>query len=132
MFDHHAYTYSELAVLKYCACCRKKDLRYKKYREHMEIMADRLDIVAIFSSEGFVNALSNVLMEPYQMKIISYFKKRQDDTSKRAYTIPTETAISQLRQRMAEPGVGHIESKINLFLLNLVKKEEETLEKQLQ
>lgn len=59
----------------------------------MAIMADRLDIVAIFSSEGFVNTLSNVLMEPYQMKIVSYFKKKDDDTSKLAYTIPIETAI---------------------------------------
>lgn len=90
----------------------------------MEIMADRLDVISIFSSEVFVNALSNVLMEPYQMKIISYFKKRQDDASKLAYTIPIDAAIDQLKQKSGSSETGHIEEKINQFLLNLVKTEE--------
>ena len=129
-FHHRAYSYSELAMLKHCSCCLRKKARYRKYKEHMAIMADRLDIAAIFSGQGYINALSNVLMEPYQMKIVSYFKKKQDDSSKLAYAIPIETAIDQLRQRSKKDGPGGLESKINDFLLKIVGEEERQIDKE--
>ena len=75
----------------------------------MEIMADRLDIVSIISSEGYLNVLSNVLMEPYQMKIISYFKKRKDDRTTVAYSIPIEAAVKTLHKKKNEANVRSLE-----------------------
>lgn len=98
-YERQAYTYWELVRLRFLWCCGKKNARYVKYQEHMEIMAERLDIATLISSEGYLNALSNVLMEPYQMKIISYFKKRKDDGTKLAYSIPIGEAVNRLKTR---------------------------------
>jgi hypothetical protein len=75
----------------------------------MEIMADRLDIISIISSEGYLNALSNVLMEPYQMKIISYFKKRKDDRTTVAYSIPIEEAVKTLNTKNTQNNTAALE-----------------------
>lgn len=60
-------------------------------------MADRLDIRNIMNSEANINILSNVLMEPYQMKIISHVKKGQDDSTKLTNDVPIDAAIEELK-----------------------------------
>ena len=59
-------------------------------------------------------------MEPYQMKIVSYFKKRKDDGTKLAYTIPIDDAVKNLETRTAAIDYGNIESKVNRYLNKIV------------
>lgn len=95
--EHLPYTYSELVHLKFFSCCKRKDERTKKYKQHMEVVVDRMDIRNIITCEGNISALSNIFMLPYQVKIVSHYKKRQDDETKIAYTIPIGTAIKELK-----------------------------------
>ena len=79
----------------------------------MKIIADRMDIRNIVSCEANISALSGVLILPYQMKIISHFKKRQDDETKIAYTIPIGTAIKELKEKATNPNIEPVENAIN-------------------
>lgn len=60
----------------------------------MKIISERMDIKNLVSREACASALSLVLMRPYQMKIISHFKKTQDDETKIAYDLPIDEAIA--------------------------------------
>lgn len=93
----------------------------------MDIMSERLDIATLISSEGYLNALSNVLMEPYQMKIISYFKKRKDDGTKLAYSIQIDQAVKTLKTRTLELDYGNMESKVNRYLTKIVYAEDKDI-----
>ena len=96
----------------------------------MDIMAERLDIATLISSEGYLNALSNVLMEPYQMKIISYFKKKKDDGTKLAYSIPIGEAVNVLKRRTQELDYGSMETKVNRYLNQIVYAEDKDIFKE--
>jgi hypothetical protein len=86
----------------------------------MSIMAERLDIASLIQSQGYLNALSNVLMEPYQMKIVSYFKKKKEDGTRLAYSIPITAAVETLRHRSINMDYGSMESKVNRYLNKIV------------
>jgi hypothetical protein len=45
----------------------------------MEIIAERMDIANVIKNETYINTISQVVIEPYQMKLIAYFKKHKDD-----------------------------------------------------
>lgn len=60
--------------MKYLCCDRKKSPRYKRFRELMKIVAERMDICQIVTNSGNINMLSHVLLKPYQKKIISQEK----------------------------------------------------------
>lgn len=107
------YTYMELVGLKFFSSCKKKNPRVAKFKEHMKIIADRMDIRNIVAAEGNISALSSVLMLPYQIKINSHFKKAQDDETKIAYTIPIGVAIKELRQKANDPSIDPVENEIN-------------------
>lgn len=62
----------------------------------MEIVAERMDVSNIIKNECYVDALSQVLMKPYQMKLISHFKKQQDDETKQVFNIPLAEALQTL------------------------------------
>lgn len=69
-YETRAFTYFEIAKFKY-GCCGKKKERAKKYTELMKVLGERLDIGSVVASCANVNLLSNVLLEPYQMKLIA-------------------------------------------------------------
>lgn len=62
----------------------------------MEIIAERMDVANIIKNECYLDALSQVLMKPYQLKLISHFKKKQDDETKQAFEIPITSAIETM------------------------------------
>lgn len=115
------YSYMELVGLKFFICCKKNRSRTEKFREHMKIIADRMDIRNIVLCEGNISALSNIMMLPYQMKINSHFKKAQDDETKIAYTIPIGQAIKELMQKANNPNIDPVENEINKLLLEIVR-----------
>lgn len=55
-----------------------------------------MDIGAMVTNCGNVNLLSNVLLEPYQMKILSHFKRSNKDETKLAKKLPIGQAIQAL------------------------------------
>ena len=94
--EHRPYTYSEILGLKYSFCRCKKNSRYLQYKEHMEVIADRMDVANIIKNECYLDVLNQVLMKPYQLKLISHFKKNKDDETKLAFDIPISGAIDTL------------------------------------
>lgn len=69
-----AYTYWEILGFKMLSCCRKKSARYRQYRQHKEIIEERMDIVNFISTEGYASLLSKLLMKPYQLTLTSQLR----------------------------------------------------------
>lgn len=124
------YSYFEIFSFKYC-CCNKKTDRYKYYAKHMEIIAERMDIGNIVTNSGNINVLSNVLMEPYQMKIISHFKRNDDDETILAAKLPIDEAMRILQTNLREKNGDEIQQRVDQFLLNLIKEDENSPESQI-
>ena len=60
----------------------------------MKIVAERMDIANIVRNNSNLNVISNVILEPYQMKLISrYLVKKQEG----AKHISIQEAINQLK-----------------------------------
>ena len=74
---------------------------------------------------GNINLLSNVLLEPYQMKIISHFKRSNTDEASIAKKLPIDKAIVELLKNIEEQQGDEIYQKVNHFLLNMVSDEPE-------
>ena len=68
------FSYWDVVTFKYCFCGRKTK-KYKAYVQHINTIKERMDIRSMITSTANVNVLSNVLMEPYQMKLIANLKK---------------------------------------------------------
>jgi hypothetical protein len=117
------YSYFEIFSYKFC-CCSKNSDRYKYYAKHMEIIAERMDIGNIVTNSGNINVLSNVLMEPYQMKIISHFKRNDDDETILAAKLPIDEAMKILQTNLREKNGDEIQQRVDQFLVNLMKEDE--------
>lgn len=117
------YSYFEIFSYKFC-CCNKTSDRYKYYAKHMEIIAERMDIGNIVTNSGNINVLSNVLMEPYQMKIISHFKRNDDDETILAAKLPIDEAMKILQTNLREKNGDEIQQRVDQFLVNLMKEDE--------
>lgn len=124
------YSYFEIFGFKYC-CCNKKSDRYKYYAKHMEIIAERMDIGNIVTNSGNINVLSNVLMEPYQMKIISHFKRNDDDETILAAKLPIDEAMRILQTNLREKNGDEIQQRVDQFLVNLIKEDADSPESQI-
>lgn len=78
------FSYGEVARFEF-GCFRKHNTRAKSYRNLMKIVAERMDVCSVVTNSGYMNLLSNILLEPYQMKLITQYKSRhiqQRDTTK--------------------------------------------------
>jgi len=124
------YSYFEIFSFKYC-CCNKKSDRYKYYAKHMQIIAERMDIGNIVTNSGNIKVLSNVLMEPYQMKIISHFKRNDDDETILAAKLPIDEAMKILQTNLREKNGDENQQRVDQFLLNLIKEDENSPEFQI-
>ena len=93
------FTYREVFCFKLC-CCKKKDKRYKAYLAHMETIRERMDVRSMVTNAGNINVLSNVLLEPYQIKLISQFKTKSDDETKLAKKISVKQAVDELQANL--------------------------------
>jgi hypothetical protein len=71
----------------------------------------------LVSASANINVLSNVLMEPYQLKLISLYQKTKEDESKLSKKITVEEAIEQLHFKMKTSLVDDVERKVNVFLM---------------
>lgn len=123
-FSQKAYTYSELLILRYFFCCRKKNPRYRKYLEHVSLISKRLDIIRLLDGQEHINTLSFVLMKPYQQKIIQFFKKIEDDSQKLPYSMPVEDALMRMKTRQTESDYNEIELKVNQKLERMLGEED--------
>lgn len=70
-------SFSYLEVFKFQYCCRKDGERAKRYKELMKIVAERMDIANIVRNNSNLNVMSNVILEPYQMKLVSRYLVRK-------------------------------------------------------
>lgn len=108
--------------MKYLCCDRKSSPRYKRYRDLIKIVAERMDICQIVTNSGNINMLSNVLLKPYQKKLISQEKISGLKESESEYLSIGE-AVTDLRATILGKGGDKITSNINSFLLKLMGEE---------
>lgn len=86
----------------------------------MDVIADRMDVANIIKNECYLDTLNQVLMKPYQRKLISHFKKNKDDETKLAFEIPISQAIDTLICKVTNLEDTGSEQKINRFLIELI------------
>lgn len=120
-FEHTAYNYSDIFLFKYVGCCFKRHSRREKYEEHMKIISERMEIKNLLSREACASALSQVLMQPYQIKITAHFKKSQNDATQQAFDLPIDQAIEQLNQKFGDSSAPEIEQRMNQVLIGLIQ-----------
>jgi hypothetical protein len=58
------FSYWQIFCFKYL-CCQKNTKKYKEYIVHCKAIKQRLDVNSLIISNGNVNALSEVLLDPY-------------------------------------------------------------------
>ena len=123
------FTYFEIMKFKFLPCCTKKDNRAKQFKQVNKILGERMDVSNVVNNCGNITLLSNVLMEPYQMKIISHFKRGAEDETKTARKIPIAEALNQLFLNLKEKQGDQIQRDVDLFLLNLIEEDKDKFEK---
>lgn len=74
----------------------------------MKNLTRKLDFSQIMTNHGNVSLLSNVFLEPYQMKIISQNKRSLEDKTLAAQEMSIEAAIDQLYHNTEERMGGEI------------------------
>lgn len=119
------FTYSEILRYKFLPCFAKKDKRAEQFKQINKILGERMDVSNVVNNCGNITLLSNVLMEPYQMKIISHFKRGAEDETKLARKIPIEEAVNQLFVNLQEKKGDRIHRNIDIFLLALVTEDKD-------
>lgn len=72
-----------------------------------------MDIANIIKNEVYVNTMSQVVFEPYQMRLISYFKKNKDDETLLVLQMPIAEAVDIFKDKMDDKSVPEIEARIN-------------------
>ena len=60
----------------------------------MKIVAERMDVCNVVTNAGYMNVLSNLLLEPYQMKIITQYKTRATKAKEEARDLTLNQAVS--------------------------------------
>lgn len=60
------------------------------------------------TNHGNVSLLSNVFLEPYQMKIISQYKRGEEDKTVTAAKMSIEAAVDQLYLNIEEKNGGEM------------------------
>lgn len=68
------YTYGEILRFRMLACCSKKSERYKTYRQHKEIIEERMEIVNFIRGQGHASLLTKFMIKPHQHKLISHLR----------------------------------------------------------
>lgn len=110
------YSYKDVFCFKFC-CCKKKSKKYKVYNQHMKAIHQRMDIRNIIINSGNINVLSNVLLEPYQMKLISYLKKEEDENTQDVKRLSVQKAVKLLQENIKNDHKNEIHQKIDEFLI---------------
>lgn len=87
------FGYWEVFRFKLLPCCCKKSKRAIQFKQTLKILSERMDMGSMVTNCGNVNLLSNILLEPYQMKIMSHFKHGKNDETRIAKTVPITQAI---------------------------------------
>lgn len=117
------FGYWEVFQFKLFPCCCSKSKRAVQFKQILKIVGERLDIGSMVTNCGNVNLLSNVLLEPYQMKIISHFKRGKKEQTKIARKLPITEAIQELLKNSKEKKGDTIHKKVDAFLLRMVEED---------
>lgn len=122
------FTYIEIMKFKFFPCCVKKGERSNQFKLVNKIIEERMDVSSVVNNSGNITLLSNVLMDIYQMKIISHFKRGAEDETKIARKMPITEALNQLFLNLKEKKWDRIHRNIDLFLLSQVEDDKEKLD----
>lgn len=91
----NVFTYFEIMRFKYF-CCKKQTKRYKDYETYCDSIKNRLDVRSLIAANGNINALSQVMLHPYQLKLISVIQKKQEEKLEKTQKLTIEKALEKL------------------------------------
>ena len=94
------FSYSEVFAFSYFSFCTKKSLRYKQYQKYEDVYKKKLDIKNLIINQGMVNSVTNLILKPYQAKLISEFEDLHDMSIAPKEEIELDKALNSL---LSEP-----------------------------
>ena len=102
-------------VFRYFSFLARKSRRFRQYKRHMDVLRDRMDVRNVIVYEGYSMAVINTLLEPYQIKLLTYLSQSKFDKSQTAYSIPIDDATSKLIHNLSleEGETESLERKAN-------------------
>lgn len=124
--ETRAFGFFEVLRMKYLCCDRKQAPRYKRFRELMKIVAERMDICQIVTNSGNINMLSHVLLQPYQKKIISLEKISGSGDLEKASSLSIADSIKDLKSNIQAKRGDKITQNIDSFLFKMIGEDEKS------
>jgi hypothetical protein len=85
----------------------------------MDRFARKMDIAKILENSGYVNLISNVMMEPYQTKILSQFKSKDHGRIDVANTLKLDEALHMLEENVKHQIGSDLSRKLDRFISSM-------------
>ena len=118
------FGYWEVGRFEY-GCHGKKHVRAKRYRSLMKVVAERMDVCSIVTNSGYANLISNLLLEPYQMKMFTQYKAEEGKTKKSAKDITLNDSAAELLTNLEIKQGDEVQLGIDAFLAKLLEQTKE-------
>lgn len=84
-----------------------------------------MDAATIIKSEANISLLNQVLLKPYQMKILSHFKKAESDETFLTKEIPIDEAVNQLQKSLNDLEKDKISHRVDKYICELITSNDE-------
>ena len=119
--DSSPYSYYEVLQFKFLCCGKKNTKKYMDYENHTSHIKKNLDIRNMISANSNINILSELLLDPYQLKLMSVVYKKYEDDKAGPEKITVDIAIQELfknqSSRKEEDKYDDLKRKVDLYLL---------------
>ena len=120
------YTYKEIMCFKYF-CCKKGSKKYQDYEIHCDLIKERLDVRSLIIANANISVLSQALLEPYQLKLISVVQKKKENNMKDSEKLTIDCAMKQLYERHNNVDLDNqknqIKRKVDLYLFDQLRED---------
>ena len=125
------FSYMEIVCYKYF-CCKRKTQRYKDYVKCCDRIKNRQELKSMLSKNGNLNVLSQVLLDPYQLKLITALQQKSEEKLNDAEKITVENAVRQLHKRQTDQQTDLtdvVRRRVDQFILERMSRDYQMMDK---
>lgn len=89
----------------------------------MSILSDRLDVKRMIFNEANLLTLSNIMMEPYQIKLIQHLQNINSFEPNKRQSLSLREAVRELSKKIEISKDRNLASRFDNFLLKILQQE---------
>ena len=79
-----------------------------------------MDVCSVVTNQGNTNLISNLLLEPYQLKLLTRYKAEASGSKKQARELTLHGAKAELSKNLKSKAGDQIQRSVDEFLAKLV------------